>query len=77
MMLDCDNDLYPLIEEQLKAELSLKTGRIFRLMAGKGLGRLMPGWTSDGTARAFWLPSRCRYRRLPGKKMLMLYQWWY
>ena len=38
MMLDCDNDLYPLIEEQLKAELSLKTGRIFRLMAGKGLG---------------------------------------
>lgn len=38
LMLDCDNDLYPLIEEQLKAELSLKTGRIFRLMAGKGLG---------------------------------------
>jgi hypothetical protein len=37
-VLDCDNDLYPLIEEQLKADLSLKTGRIFRLMAGKGLG---------------------------------------
>ncbi|WP_163294599.1 hypothetical protein [Enterobacter hormaechei] len=38
LMLDCDSDLYPLVEEQLKAELSLKTGRIFRLMAGKGLG---------------------------------------
>ena len=38
LVLDCDNDLYPLFEEQLKADLSLKTGRIFRLMAGKGLG---------------------------------------
>ncbi|MDK9583234.1 hypothetical protein, partial [Lelliottia wanjuensis] len=37
LVLDCDNDLYPLIEEQLKADLSLKTGRIFRLMSGKGL----------------------------------------
>ncbi len=26
MMLDCDNDLYPLIEEQLKAELSKTAG---------------------------------------------------
>lgn len=38
LMLDCDSDLYPLVEEQLKAELLLKTGRIFRLLAGKGLG---------------------------------------
>ena len=38
LMLDCDSDLSPLVEEQLKADLSLKTGRIFRLMAGKGLG---------------------------------------
>ncbi|MGK3141395.1 hypothetical protein [Pantoea sp. C2G6] len=38
LMLDCDSDLYPLVEEQLKAELLLKTGRIFRLMTGKGLG---------------------------------------
>lgn len=38
LMLDCDSDLHPLIEEQLKAELSLKTGRMFRLMTGKGLG---------------------------------------
>jgi hypothetical protein len=30
----------------------------------------MPGWTSDGTTLAFWLPSRCRYRRLPGKKII-------
>lgn len=37
LMLDCDSDLYPLVEEQLKAELSLKTGRTFRLMSGKGL----------------------------------------
>lgn len=37
-MLDCDSDLHPLVEEQLKADLSLKTGRIFRLMPGKGLG---------------------------------------
>ncbi|WP_336285613.1 hypothetical protein [Citrobacter arsenatis] len=38
LILDCDSDLYPLIEEQLKAALSLKTGRIFRQMSGKGLG---------------------------------------
>lgn len=37
LMLECDSDLYPLIEEQLKAEILLKTGRIFRLMSGKGL----------------------------------------
>ncbi|MES0299311.1 hypothetical protein [Citrobacter sedlakii] len=37
LVLDCDGDLHPLVEEQLKAELSLKTGRLFRLMAGKGL----------------------------------------
>ncbi|UAK89183.1 hypothetical protein [Enterobacter ludwigii] len=40
LMLDCDRDLYPLVEEQIKAELLLKTGRIFRLMAGKGLSAL-------------------------------------
>jgi len=40
LMLDCDSDLYPLVEEQLKAELLLKTGRIFRLMSGKGLSAL-------------------------------------
>lgn len=77
LVLDCDNDLYPLIEEQLKAALSLKTGRIFRLMSGKGLSALDAGWTSDGTIRAFWLPSLCRYPRLPGKKMLMPSRWWY
>lgn len=38
LVLDCDEDLYPLIEEPLKTGLSLKTGRVFRLMAGKGLG---------------------------------------
>lgn len=38
LVLDCDNDLYPLFEELLNADLSLKTGRVFRLMSGKGLG---------------------------------------
>lgn len=37
LVLDCDSDLYPHIEEQLKEELSQKTGRVFRLMSGKGL----------------------------------------
>ncbi|EGC7113062.1 hypothetical protein H9T43_002239 [Salmonella enterica] len=38
LMVDCDSDLYSLIEEDLKAELLLKTCRIFRLMSEKGLG---------------------------------------
>ncbi|EMH4161419.1 hypothetical protein RJ498_000623 [Pluralibacter gergoviae] len=37
LMLDFDSDLYPQVEEQLKAGLLLKTGRLFRLMAGTGL----------------------------------------
>ena len=40
LMLDCDNDLYPRAEALIKAELSQKTGRVFRLMSGKGLGAL-------------------------------------
>ncbi|WP_312387984.1 hypothetical protein [Atlantibacter hermannii] len=40
LMLECGNDVYPLVEQQLKAELLQKTGRIFHLMAGKGLGAL-------------------------------------
>jgi|GEM_PF-1091260 len=40
LMLECDNDVYPLVEQQLKAELLQKTGRIFHLMTGKGLGAL-------------------------------------
>jgi hypothetical protein len=40
LMLDCDSDLSPLIEDQIKAELSQKTGRVFRLMSGKGLAAL-------------------------------------
>lgn len=40
LMLDCDSDLYPQAEELIKAELSQKTGRVFRLMSGKGLGAL-------------------------------------
>lgn len=38
LMLDCDSDLYPQVEKELKAGLSLKTGRLFRLMSEKGLG---------------------------------------
>jgi len=37
LMLDCDSDIYPLIEDQIKAELLQKTGRVFRLISGKGL----------------------------------------
>lgn len=77
LMLDCDSDLYPLVEEQLKAELLLKTGRIFACWLEKVWVRLMSGWTSDGTTRAFWLLSRCPYRLLPGKKTLMPSRWWY
>lgn len=40
LMLECGNDVYPLVEQQLKAELLQKTGRIFHLMTGKGLGAL-------------------------------------
>lgn len=64
LMLDCDNDLYPQIEEQLKAELSLKTGRIFRLISGKGLGAfdawLDKRWDTPGLLAAvtFTLPAQ-------------------
>lgn len=37
LMLDCDSDFYPRFKEQLNAELSQKTGRVFRLISGKGL----------------------------------------
>lgn len=37
LVLDCDSDLYPHVEDQLKAALSQKTGRVFRLMSGRGL----------------------------------------
>lgn len=37
LMLDCDSDLYAGVEEQLKDALFLKTGRVFRMMSGKGL----------------------------------------
>lgn len=40
LMFDGDSDLYPQIEAQLNTELSQKTGRIFRLMSGKGLAAL-------------------------------------
>lgn len=40
LMLDCDSDLSPLIEDQIKAELAQKTGRVFCLMSGKGLAAL-------------------------------------
>lgn len=37
LMLDCDADIFVRVEEQLKTALFEKTGRIFRMMAGKGL----------------------------------------
>lgn len=40
LVLDGDSDVLPLIEDQIKAELLQKTGRVFRLMSGKGLAAL-------------------------------------
>lgn len=37
LMLECDKDIYPLTEDQIKAELLKKTGRLFRLMSETGL----------------------------------------
>lgn len=52
LMLDCDSDIYPLVEAQIKAELHQKTGRSFRLMSGKGFAAfdvwLDKRWDSPG-----------------------------
>ncbi len=52
LMLDCDSDIYPLVEAQIKAELDRKTGRSFRLMSGKGFAAfdawLDKRWDSPG-----------------------------
>ncbi|EAX8337445.1 hypothetical protein ACMX0H_003451 [Salmonella enterica subsp. diarizonae] len=37
LMLDCDDDILEQVEKHLKNELAAKTGRVFRLLAGKGL----------------------------------------
>ncbi|HFU3768276.1 TPA: hypothetical protein ACH5TF_005196, partial [Escherichia coli] len=36
-MLDCDDDIRPGLEELFRNELTTRTGRVFRLLAGKGL----------------------------------------
>ncbi|HBT4749956.1 TPA: hypothetical protein MB338_001402 [Klebsiella quasipneumoniae subsp. quasipneumoniae] len=40
LMLDCDDDILGQVEKHLKNELAAKTGRVFRLLAGKGLAAL-------------------------------------
>ncbi|RZN44824.1 hypothetical protein, partial [Escherichia sp. E13S3] len=78
LVLDCDNDLYPLIEEQLKADLSLKTGRIFRLMSGKGLSAfdawLDKRWDNPGilVAITLSLPSSPREDDADAVSMVVL-----
>lgn len=37
LMLDCDSDIQSQVAEQLKSELTARTGRVFRLISGKGL----------------------------------------
>ncbi|SAG09240.1 Uncharacterised protein [Enterobacter hormaechei] len=37
LMLDCDDDIRPRLEEHFRNELIARTGRVFRLLAGKGL----------------------------------------
>lgn len=40
LILDGDSDILPVIEAQIKAEFPQKTGRVFRLISGKGLAAL-------------------------------------
>lgn len=37
LMLDCDDDIRPRLEEHFRNELTARTGRVFRLLSGKGL----------------------------------------
>ncbi len=37
LMLDCDDDIRPRLEEYFRNELTARTGRVFRLLSGKGL----------------------------------------
>ncbi|WP_297197571.1 hypothetical protein [uncultured Pluralibacter sp.] len=50
LMLDCDEDILEQVKKHLKNELVAKTGRVFRLLAGKGL-----------TAFDAWLDNRWDY----------------
>ncbi len=51
-MLDCDDDIRPGLEEHFRNELTVRTGRVFRLLAGKGLAgfdaRLDQRWDTPG-----------------------------
>ncbi|KLR34505.1 hypothetical protein [Enterobacter kobei] len=40
LMLDCDDDIRPGLEEHCRNELTARTGRVFRLLSGKGLAAL-------------------------------------
>lgn len=64
LMLDCDDDIRFRVEERFRSELSAKTGRIFRLLAGKGLAAfdawLDQRWEHPGILAAvtFSLPAQ-------------------
>lgn len=52
LMLECDDDIRPRLEEHFRNELTVRTGRVFRLLAGKGLagfdGWLDQHWDTHG-----------------------------
>lgn len=64
LMLDCDDDIRLRVEEHFRNELSAKTGRLFRLLAGKGLAAfdawLDQRWEQPGILAAvtFSLPAQ-------------------
>lgn len=64
LMLDCDDDIRSRVEEHFRNELLAKTGRLFRLLAGKGLAAfdawLDQHWEQPGilVAVTFSLPAQ-------------------
>ncbi len=64
LMLDCDDDIRPGVEEHFRNELTARTGRVFRLFSGKGLAAfdawLDQRWDTPGilTGVTFSLPAQ-------------------
>ncbi|ELN2579113.1 hypothetical protein RY966_004934 [Enterobacter kobei] len=63
LMLDCDDDIRPRLEEHFRNELTARTGRVFRLLSDKGLAAfdrwLDKRWDAPGILAAvtFSLPA--------------------
>ncbi|WP_459854053.1 hypothetical protein [Citrobacter sedlakii] len=64
LMLDCDDDIRPRLEEHFRNELATRTGRSFRLLSGKGMAAfdawLDQRWDTAGILAgvAFSLPAQ-------------------